>query len=677
MPSLRGRAALVQRAILTAISDIRLVDCEYDVLSNTVGSVARTDLCTIVFDVAESTARLQLVLERKNALDYGQIAACIDARIADLDCLSGRESKLLRNAGLSLVATVSLHVGTVEPASVVRADASTSPAIIHLALNHLSATDRMLGVRDLRLVSLEQRLNLLLSLGMEEDPRQLLDETMHRHADEDAASSGGEGGGSGGGEGGGGGGRGGGSGGGGGGGCCPIEEIGESSLDEACCATGCEPCVWETYYRQQVRERGKRGSNGKSSSGKSDDSGEGMVKKRLRTATSTDKSSGSSSESAAPAVHAPTGPPTSPVLLEPERMLEVRLLARRQHTTDMLLLTFGACVAADPPPAPPWHVRLRLAALDGEAVTRAYTVLRCEGGHLELLIKVHRPHGRCSQALASLRVGQSVQARGPIATDDSLNGWLFPQLPPPAPRPPAPSKNAVQIAAASPSLRPHPLTQPVAVSPTPALATAASSPAASPSVLHCLSAGSGISPMVQITEALVRSIEGLEQQQEQQPEQEQPHADAGVRDSSLMPPRAPLMPPRAPLMPHLRTTIIRIWSVNRLAADAVVPAYLASLQQRARSVGRGVHLTSVFTRESPASDPPPTDPCLAFGGSSRVVAGRPELADLLEGVSAAELAVAALVICGPSSFNDSMRAAAQEAGYGEGRVFVRDTPLER
>ena len=89
MPSLRGRSPLVQRAILTAISDVRLVDCDYEVHDSTVGSVTMANLCSTTLHADDgATASLKLVLAQRDALDYGQIGACINARIADLDCLS-------------------------------------------------------------------------------------------------------------------------------------------------------------------------------------------------------------------------------------------------------------------------------------------------------------------------------------------------------------------------------------------------------------------------------------------------------------------------------------------------------------------------------------------------------------------------------------------------------------
>ena len=41
-----GRASLVQRAVLTAVSEVRLVGSDYETLSATVGAVTRTHLCT-------------------------------------------------------------------------------------------------------------------------------------------------------------------------------------------------------------------------------------------------------------------------------------------------------------------------------------------------------------------------------------------------------------------------------------------------------------------------------------------------------------------------------------------------------------------------------------------------------------------------------------------------------
>ena len=32
----------------------------------------------------------------------------------------------------------------------------------------------------------------------------------------------------------------------------PLEELGDQRLSESCCMSGCEPCVWETFYVEQA-----------------------------------------------------------------------------------------------------------------------------------------------------------------------------------------------------------------------------------------------------------------------------------------------------------------------------------------------------------------------------------------------------------------------------------------
>ena len=103
-PSVAGREELIQRCILTAIGDVHLVDRAHAVLTQrTVGSITITRNCsTMISTHTPCVAQLTLVLQHEDALDYEQIAACIDERIASLDCLSGRASKLLRCAPLSI-----------------------------------------------------------------------------------------------------------------------------------------------------------------------------------------------------------------------------------------------------------------------------------------------------------------------------------------------------------------------------------------------------------------------------------------------------------------------------------------------------------------------------------------------------------------------------------------------
>jgi ferredoxin-NADP reductase len=283
------------------------------------------------------------------------------------------------------------------------------------------------------------------------------------------------------------------------------------------------------------------------------------------------------------------------VALTPSSMSPMPLIERQRLSTDQMLLTFSASVTSEP--RSPWHVKLALPATEGEAnLIRAYTVLRCADGKLELLIKIH-PHGRCSQALARLPLGQTVNVRGPIATDEVLHQRLF----------------------AAPTAAP-------------------SDPAAVPPALHCLSAGSGLSPMLQMTEALVR---GREQT-----------ADAST-------------PPCA---------AIRIWSFNRTSGGELLAPRLASVQRRALTVGITVQITHVLTRE-PEREPglEAADPCQPFGGCSTTLRGRPELRQIIEhvGVALSERHAATLVICGPDAFNVAMESAARQLGYAPDGVFVR------
>ena len=627
-PSVAGREELIQRCILTAIGDVHLVDRAHAVLTQrTVGSITITRNCsTMISTHTPCVAQLTLVLQHEDALDYEQIAACIDERIASLDCLSGRASKLLRCAPLSIRTAVAVHIGSADADCKVQANGATSPSVLDRALNR-NAIDRALGVRDLRLASLEQRLSFLLSLGLEE-PASRLDMTMSSCRADPV-----------------------------GGGCasavCPIEEITESQLDEPCCATGCEPCVWESYYKRQARTRGGSGSdmphdngstarrspdqpdNERSSASDAAADGPGTAKRPRTGGTGPARSVAYEHERPfPPAVPRPSVPPT-PVptaptsskahLLRADEMTPIELVERRRHTPDTLLLTFGASVPAGgnddgASVRCPWHVRLRLKALSGECVTRAYTVLRCAGGRMELLIKVH-PQGQCSQGLARLRVGDKVEARGPIVTDAALHARLFP----------------------------------------PTCTSKVQAGAMQAGAMHCLSAGTGISPMVQLAEALIsrRELLGASHQSGRGEANDDDRGTTGAME--------------------LGPTVIRIWSVTRTAVDAVVPAYLVALQKRAELVGVKVDLACILTREDASRDgvAPPADPCARHGGESRVLVGRPTLSALLEGIEATELASAVLVVCGPDEFNESMDAAARNprGPYAAEQIFVRDTRL--
>ena len=98
----------------------------------------------------------------------------------------------------------------------VEADPSTPLATVDIALGR-NPTHRLLGVPDLLLGSLQQRIYFLLLLGMTAEHKSCLDCIMSDGAQ--------------------------------------IEEIATTALHEPCCGTGCEPCEWEQYYRTQARER--------------------------------------------------------------------------------------------------------------------------------------------------------------------------------------------------------------------------------------------------------------------------------------------------------------------------------------------------------------------------------------------------------------------------------------
>jgi ferredoxin-NADP reductase len=538
---------LVQRALLTAVADIKLVRAAaeqrdrwgrrlaaVEVASETVGDVTITSECTTTMeqhDPSSCQARLALVLERIADLDYAAIARCIDVRVGELDSLSGRQSA----AGLILTATVHVHIADSDPSHRVVAapDDAVDEVVLDQALER-NSTDRAFGLRDMRLASLEYRLCALLRLGVEEQP--WLNEAM--------CSRGGE-----------------------------IEELGAADLDEACCATGCEPCVWESYYLEQARERrGERGSAAR----------EG---KRQRTASTS-----------------PAGLPC----LTPDRLQPISLLEREQHTPDTLLLAFAATLSEQPPV--PWHVRVRLTGLDGAPVTRSYTVLRCDDGRLELLVKIH-PGGRCTQSLAALSAGHTVQMRGPIVTDEALRALLGPQ-------------------GRHPSVQ---CTGPTAIH-----------------CIHCVSAGTGMVPMYQLVDWLLR------QQERAGGDSDAAHGDSKVAAAACS---------------------VRMWSIHRTRQDVVLADRVAALQQRGRACRVPVHCTYVLTREQDDATMP-RDLCGLRGGCAAMRCGRLGLSTLVEGLPRGELESALLVICGPEAFNRDMAAAASTLWYADGHVFVRETPRE-
>ena len=318
--AMQMREQLVLRAVLTAVAEVKLVrrpTVEIDrwgrrrtitlVDDDDVGSAVSVSECEVTLDEAAGScprARVALVLQRRDDLDYVVIAGCITTRVSELDCLSGR-----RSSGACVDAAIKVLLQDAQDRAS-RAAVATAVAvdaeILDQALGR-SATDRAFGLRDLRLASLETRLGFLLQLGLEERP--WLDETVR--------------------------------------GCCgEIEELGVMGLDEPCCATGCEPCVWEAYYRQQAKKRRQQ---------------------RLQTEAPRERKRPRETE-ACNGLDPRAGPAEPPPCLTPDRLQPMCLLAREQHTSDTILLAFGATLACEPPS--PWHVRLRLPSIDGEPVTR-------------------------------------------------------------------------------------------------------------------------------------------------------------------------------------------------------------------------------------------------------------------------------------------------------------------
>lgn len=275
---------------------------------------------------------------------------------------------------------------------------------------------------------------------------------------------------------------------------------------------------------------------------------------------------------------------------------------------------------------------------------RAYTcLLQRRDGHgprlATLLVKVHE-HGRCSQALARLRVGDCIEMRGPVVTDADAHQRLFG---PDAATPRVPMGGGLEASSVSQPVGGEGAAPRASIGGTPPPPLP---PPAPPAVAaHFLSAGSGLAPMLQLCDALLSARE------------------EGSSGGASGYPAA-----------NQSLTQIRFWSVARHGRDALLPEWLAEQQARACHVpALSIACTHIFTRER-TDRPPPADPCAAYCGTSAVVVGRPHLPRLLMDVPAAEVRDAVLVICGPDAFNASMRASAIACGYRPESVFVRDTP---
>ena len=148
--------------------------------------------------------------------------------------------------------------------------------------------------------------------------------------------------------------------------------------------------------------------------------------------------------------------------------------------------------------------------------------------------------------------------------------------------------------------------------------------------LHCLAGGTGLAPMLQMAEHLVR--------------------------------RCTMHPDNNPSAPPVRT--IRIWSFHRKASDVLLAGRLVALQQCAAAAQISVSCTHVLTREQQLSSDQLVD-------SIR----RAEFSQHWEASSdASERSSAVLLICGPTGFNKAMRDAAAQAFYCPDRIFVRHTP---
>jgi len=553
------RPAVAQRAVLTAVSDVRIIcpaaprgrgiRAAAVVSAGEVGGLIDSSACVTTVDEREahSCVHVLLVLRERLDVDYARTARCILSRVESLESLSGGAPYASRCAPPRVRVTLDVHVrSTTSSQRVVPSDtAALGEEALDLAL-HRNATDRAFGLRDLRHAALEARLTFLLLLGEEEAPWL------------DALQSGGG---------------------------CELLEVEE--LAGACCATGCEPCVWERYYCEQARRRRevaakrRRGASCGTSTqlvhavddGKQISEGEvadwGGVVENPRDGNPT----GGGERNVSLRLGQDQGVP----LLSPEMAQEVRLLSRQQTTADTMLLTFAAAVA--PLPTPPWHVRLSISCAGGQRVVRSYTPLPPSARSVELLVKQHT-NGRASQCLATMPEGTAVAMHGPVRTDRPLGAAL--------------------------------------------VVTRA---------LHCLTAGTGLAPSLQLAEAVVARREGSTSRAE--------------------------------------GAVVRLYSFHRTRDDVLLAERLAALQRRGRAVDVCVHCNFVLTRE--AKGALINDPCAQFGGEAAVLYGRPAVDILFHAVPLEEFENALVMVCGAQSFNSDMETAVR-VRYANERVFVREAP---
>ena len=145
--------------------------------------------------------------------------------------------------------------------------------------------------------------------------------------------------------------------------------------------------------------------------------------------------------------------------------------------------------------------------------------------------------------------------------------------------------------------------------------------------MHCLAGGTGLAPMLQMAEHLVRRCT--------------------MHPNNTAP---------------LRT--IRIWSFHRRTSDVLLAGRLVALRQSAAAAQIDVSCTYVLTREEQL-------PSEQLVDSIRRAQFRQHW-EASSGVS--ERSSAVLLICGPTGFNKAMRDAAAQAKYCPDQVFVRHTP---
>jgi len=100
--------------------------------------------------------------------------------------------------------------------------------------------------------------------------------------------------------------------------------------------------------------------------------------------------------------------------LSSDQVLRLPLVEKSAVTRDTVLLRFGLPSSQHVLGLPVGNYILLQAWVNGEMLVRPYTPIRdSTGGRVELLVKVY-PEGKMSRYLDSLKIGESIEGRGPF-----------------------------------------------------------------------------------------------------------------------------------------------------------------------------------------------------------------------------------------------------------------------